>query len=84
MSIVEKKRKLLAELRSSGVFVLEKGAIEKYYPDTVTGRDKPSKAQSFCDKVSSYQELCDLCESVACSGGTKPELRLIMESIFEA
>lgn len=35
-NIVSKKRSLLAALRTKGIFVLEKGAIEEYYPNTVT------------------------------------------------
>ncbi|OFZ77291.1 MAG: hypothetical protein A2451_02260 [Bdellovibrionales bacterium RIFOXYC2_FULL_39_8] len=40
------------------MFVLEKGAIEKYYPDSITGPDKPTKAQNFC-KIVDTKELLD-------------------------
>jgi len=34
-NIVVKKRELFEELRKNGIFVLEKGAIEEYYPNTI-------------------------------------------------
>ena len=40
-AISDLKAKLLSQLRAQGVFVLEKGDIEAYYPKTVTGADKP-------------------------------------------
>ena len=54
----EFKRRLFSKLREEKVFVLEKGAIEKYYPDSITGPDKPTKAQNFC-KIVDTKELLD-------------------------
>lgn len=41
---IPEKSSLLAELRNQDVFILSHGAIESYYPDGVTGDDKPTKA----------------------------------------
>lgn len=82
--IVLKKRALLAALRTTGIFVLEKGAIEEYYPDTVTGGDKPSMAQSFCKLVKNREEVIALCQMLDLPGVQKPELEVIMEQIFSA
>jgi hypothetical protein len=82
--IVLKKRALLAALRTTGIFVLEKGAIEEYYPDTVTGGDKPSMAQSFCKLVKNREEVIALCQMLDLAGVQKPELEVIMEQIFSA
>jgi predicted ATP-dependent endonuclease of OLD family len=83
-SIVEKKRRLFSELRSSGVFVLEKGAIEEYYPAGVIGPDKPSKAQSFCSLVRTAAEVRNLCETIDSDGASLPEFEMIMKSIFNS
>ena len=80
--IVFQKRGLLAALRTRGVFVLEKGAIEEYYPDTVTGGDKPSMAQSFCKLVKSREEVLALCQVLDLAGVQTPELEVIMGQIF--
>ncbi|OHE77736.1 MAG: hypothetical protein A2107_15120 [Verrucomicrobia bacterium GWF2_62_7] len=48
-------------LRRADVFVLEKGAIEQYYPADITGTDKPSKAQDFCRKVTSREAILECC-----------------------
>ena len=81
--VVEKKRALLAELRSAGVFVLEKGAIEAYYPPEAVGSDKPSKAQSFCSLVTTAEAVKGLCEAIPQSDGTDVhELETVMRTIF--
>jgi hypothetical protein len=80
--ILAKKRELIAELRSSGVYILEKGAIEAYYPDTVNGPDKPSKAQSFCAKVSSREDGVALCEQLNIEGEQVPELDVVFGGVF--
>lgn len=82
-NIVEKKRALLTELRSGGVFVLEKGAIEAYFPPEAVGPDKPSKAQSFCSLVTTADGVRDICERIPLADGSSlPELEVVMQSIF--
>lgn len=83
-SIVSKKRNLLAVLRTKGIFVLEKGAIEEYYPNAVTGADKPAMAQSFCNLVNSREEVLALCNVLDIEGIQTPELEVIMKQVFAA
>ncbi|MFJ8438056.1 ATP-dependent nuclease [Kitasatospora griseola] len=45
----ELKAQLLEELRVERIYVLERGAIESYYPEG-KGGDKPAQAQEFCDQ----------------------------------
>lgn len=80
--IAEKKRVLLAELRSAGVFVLEKGALEAYYPEGVTGPDKPTRAQSFCSLVKTADGVRANCALLSCEGENVPELELFLKRIF--
>jgi putative ATP-dependent endonuclease of OLD family len=81
-AILTKKRELISELRGSGVYILEKGAIEAYYPETVEGPDKPSKAQSFCTHVKSREDALSLCEKINVDGHEVSELDAIFGSIF--
>lgn len=83
-NIVLKKRRLLASLRTKGIFVLEKGAIEEYYPDTVKGADKPSLAQSFCNLANNREEVLALCNLIDIDGIQTPELEVIMKQVFAA
>ncbi|WP_353218773.1 TOPRIM nucleotidyl transferase/hydrolase domain-containing protein [Salinisphaera sp. S4-8] len=80
--ILSKKRELISELRKSGVYILEKGAIEEYYPPAVTGSDKPSKAQSFCTQVSSRQDALALCEQLNVDGQEVAELDVVFGGVF--
>lgn len=80
--ILAKKRELISELRNSGVYILEKGAIEDYYPATVTGSDKPSKAQSFCAQVSSREDSLALCEKLNVDGQEVAELDVVFGGVF--
>ena len=80
--ILAKKRELISELRNSGVYVLEKGAIEEYYPATVTGPDKPSKAQSFCAQISAREDCLALCEQVNVNGQEVAELDVVFGGVF--
>jgi putative ATP-dependent endonuclease of OLD family len=81
--ILAKKRKLIGELRNSGVYILEKGAIEAYYPNTVTGPDKPSKAQSFCAEVTTREQAIALCEQLDIAGNKMPELDVVFGGVFD-
>jgi len=83
LEVLLKKRELLTELRNQHVYIFEKGAIEEYYPSTVTGGDKPSKAQSFCAQVSSREDILELCEMLEVEGQQVAELDVIMGGIFD-
>jgi hypothetical protein len=81
----DKKDELLASLRQSGIYVLSKGAIENYYPAAgITGGDKPSKAQSYRNVVTTRDQVVANCPTIQINGAgvTKPELELICEAVF--
>jgi len=73
----------LSELRAHGVFLWEKGAIENYYPEGVSGADKPSKAQSFCSLVNTAEEVKALCNVIEYEEGSLPEFSVILKDIFK-
>ncbi len=80
------KHRLLEMLRAVDVYVLERGAIEQYYPDTITGADKPSRAQDFCAKVATRDAILACCgeQSVERNGALQSikEFDLIFQGIF--
>lgn len=80
------KWRLLEMLRTVDVYVLESGAIEQYYPDTITGVDKPSRAQDFCAKVSTRDAIINCCgEQEYERNGTRAkdkEFMLIFGGVF--
>lgn len=80
--ILAKKRELISELRSSRIYILEKGSIEAYYPVAVAGPDKPSKAQSFCAQVVSRENGIALCEQLNIDGQQVPELDVVFGGVF--
>lgn len=80
--ILQAKRDLLAALRQEDVYVLEKGAIEDYYPDGVTGPDKPSKAQDFCKRVTNRDMALRLSEKIAEGDDAPVELCEVFRGIF--
>lgn len=84
--MIRLKHGLLQMLRAVDVYVLERGAIEQYYPDTVTGADKPSRAQDFCFKVATRDAVLSCCgkQTVELPGTqeTIKEFDLIFQGIF--
>lgn len=77
------KRELLRLLRQEGICLLEKGAIESYYPPQVTGPDKPSKALAFCQQIDTREKALSLCEQIPVPmGDAKNEFELIFEQVF--
>jgi hypothetical protein len=84
--MIQLKHRLLEMLRGNDVFVLERGAIEQYYPDTITGPDKPSQAQDFCAKIATRDAILDCCgDQEFMRDGTltkEKEFSLIFGSIF--
>ena len=80
------KWQLLEMLRKEDVYVLERGAIENYYPDHITGPDKPSKAEDFCVKCTTRDAVLDCCieQEFERDGELMKELEfnLIFGSIF--
>ncbi len=84
--ILQLKHALLEKLRAVGVYVLERGTIEEYYPTTITGPDKPSRAQDFCAKVVTREDVLACCgEQIIIKDGETSyakEFELIFQSIF--
>jgi len=84
--MLESKHQLLEMLRTVDVYVLERGEIEQYYPDTITGADKPSCAQDFCAKVATRDAILACCdEQEFMRDGTltkEKEFNLIFGAIF--
>jgi len=80
------KWKLLALLRKDSIYVLERGALEEYYPPEVEGQDKPSMAEDFCRKVSTREQALACCgeQEFECGGtiNREPEFTLIFGAIF--
>ena len=84
--LLQLKWQLLEMLRAVDVYVLERGAIEQYYPDNIMGADKPSRAQDFCAKVANREDVLACCGEQEClRDGTlvrEKELNLIFRGIF--
>lgn len=82
------KHELLEMLRVDDIYVLERGAIEQYYPSTVSGPDKPSRAQDFCIKVATRNDILACCGERLVDENGRPvsakEFDLIFGRIFEA
>lgn len=78
------KHDFLRDLRKDGILVLAKGAIEDYYPEGLTGTDKPTKADSFRKSCATRESVVGLSEEVPTScGGKRRELEAIFSHIFE-
>lgn len=80
------KWRLLEMLRQVDVYVLERGAIEDYYPESVVASGKPSRAQSFCSTVDSRAAMLTCCgeQEIRADGETTTinEFEAIFGSIF--
>jgi putative ATP-dependent endonuclease of the OLD family len=85
--MIRLKHNLLEMLRKDDVYVLERGAIEQYYPPEIIGADKPSRAQDFCSKVTSRDAILSCCnEQTIVRGGAEiriKEFDLIFRGIFD-
>lgn len=84
--LLQLKWRLFEMLRAVDVYVLERGAIEQYYPDNIIGTDKPSRAQDFCAKVASRDAILACCgeQDFVRDGilAKEKEFTLIFNSIF--
>lgn len=79
------KLALIWELRKNGVFVLERGALEDYYPAGITGRDKPSRAQAFRYAFNTRAKILPLSPEQICpaSGKVGKEFEFVCSAIFD-
>lgn len=84
--IIKLKNRLLEMLRAVDVYVLQRGTIEQYYPDSITGADKPSRAQDFCSKVATRDAILACCgeQTLERDGTTvsNNEFEVIFQGIF--
>lgn len=82
-SIKAAKLSLIWKLRENRVFVLEKGALDDYYPPEVTG-DKPTKAQAFIGMHDTREKILPLSPVQTCpvSRASSTEFEFICERIF--
>jgi energy-coupling factor transporter ATP-binding protein EcfA2 len=85
--LIQLKWQLLEMLRQIDVYVLERGSIEQYYPDDITGPDKPSRAEDFCVKVATREDVLACCGEQEFKRDGKlqkeKEFNLIFGSIFQ-
>ncbi|MDC0267764.1 ATP-dependent endonuclease [bacterium] len=77
------KLSLIWELRKNRVFVLERGALDDYYPSGITG-DKPSKAQSFIALHDTREKILPLSPKQVCpvKKVSATEFEFICSAIF--
>lgn len=80
---IPEKSSLLAELRNQDVFILSHGAIESYYPDGVTGDDKPTKALNAVEILKGHEDCRVHLPSVKVGDEVLCELEIIFQKIFE-
>lgn len=84
--LLKLKWQLLYLLRARDIYVLERGAIEQYYPDAIIGPDKPSRAQDFCARVATREAILNCCGEQEFQHNGKPmkekEFSLIFGNIF--
>lgn len=78
------KLALIWELRKDGVFVLEQGALEDYFPAEVKGSDKPSRAQDFRKAFSKREQILPLSPQQTCpvTGKVSSEFEFMFSAIF--
>lgn len=84
LEITAAKQRLILSLRKQHIHVLEKGEIEDYYPESVTGPDKRSRAIEFCRQLKDRDSLLALCGDSLCPDGQEQdkEFTVLFASIF--
>lgn len=81
---IKQKNDLLSLLRKHNIFILSRGAIEKYYPEGVTGSDKPSKALNALAKLKEIEDLKDFLPKILDGETEKCEISSILEVVFSS
>jgi hypothetical protein len=78
------KLALIWELRKDGIFVLQQGALEDYFPAEIKGADKPSKAQAFRNAFTLREQVLPLSSQQTCpvTGKVSSEFEFIFSQIF--
>ncbi|MBX2887470.1 MAG: ATP-dependent endonuclease [Ferruginibacter sp.] len=80
---IPEKHSLLTALRSQDIFILSHGAIESYYPDGVTGDDKPTKALNAVKVLKGYEDCRPHLPNIKVEDKKQCELEVIFKKIFE-
>lgn len=79
---IPEKYSLLEALRSIDIFILSHGAIESYYPEGVTGDDKPTKALNAAAILRGYEDCRPHLPTIKIDDKEVCELEIIFEKIF--
>jgi putative ATP-dependent endonuclease of the OLD family len=77
------KSDLLNLLRTQSIFILSNGTIEDYYPEGMTGADKPTKALNTIAYLRQQEDCRQFLPKLKTSEGDVCELEIIFEKIFE-
>ncbi len=81
-NLLELKWQLFEMLRQVDVYVLERGAIEGYYPESIVGADKPTRAQNYCSTVVSRDAVLACCGEQEIMIDGEPAVINEFEAIF--
>lgn len=79
---IPEKYFLLAALRSLDIFILSHGAIESYYPEGVTGDDKPTKALNAAAILRSHEDCRLHLPTIKIDDEEVCELEIIFGKVF--
>ncbi len=79
--VKESKQILLKKLREKNIFILEKGCIENYYPESITG-NKIEKAESFRKNITTKNEILSFAPEVLSESGVNNEFLEIFSKVF--
>jgi hypothetical protein len=83
-SLKTDKAALLRDLRSEGIMILERGALEDYYPPDIVGADKIAKAADFRKKVVTRESALALATNIPVTEGqSRNELEAIFARVFD-
>ncbi len=80
---IPEKYSLLTALRNQDIFILSHGAIESYYPDGVTGDDKPTRALNAVKILKGYEDCRPHLPNTKVEDQDQCELEVIFKKIFE-
>lgn len=80
---IPEKYSLLTALRNQDIFILSHGAIESYYPNGVTGDDKPTRALNAVKILKGYEDCRPHLPNTRVEDQDQCELEVIFKKIFE-
>lgn len=82
---LDSKYELLEALRNDKVYVLSKGAVEKYYPNEARSiNDKPSKALKACELLPDKESVLNICPLIKNGRSEEKEFEIIFKNIIES